>query len=77
MNTPALDVHALTPEERIDLIGQLWDSLDPEPLAPSSEVIDELRRRSAALDVSIERGEPLGESWESVKARLLNKVEIR
>lgn len=45
MAKPAVDISALTPEERVDLIGELWDSLDALPPVLSGEQSEELRRR--------------------------------
>ena len=60
MAAPILDFSHLTPEERIELAEQLWDSLDPAATALSDEQAAELRRRRAELDAD---GDP-GESWE-------------
>ena len=73
MSNTALDISALSPEERFELIGELWQSLKSTPQQISADVLTELRRRSADLDEDIARGEPLGQGWESVKAQLLNK----
>jgi len=37
MATRRLVVDGLTTDERIDLIGRLWDSLDAEAAAPMTE----------------------------------------
>lgn len=73
MSNTVLDISALSPEERFDLIGELWQSLESTPQQPSSELLDELRRRSAELDEDIAQGRPLGQPWEAVKVRLLSK----
>ena len=73
MSNTALDISALSPEERFELIGELWQSLKSTPQQISAGVLTELRRRSADLDEDIARGEQLGQGWESVKAQLLNK----
>lgn len=73
MSNTALDISALSPEERFELIGELWQSLKSTPQQISADVLTELRRRSADLDEDIARGEQLGQGWESVKAQLLNK----
>jgi putative addiction module component (TIGR02574 family) len=45
-----LDIDRLTPRERLDLIGELWDSLAPEDvrLTPAQEA--ELARRLRSFD---------------------------
>lgn len=58
MATPILDFSHLTPDERIELAEQLWDSLEPEAVAPSAEQLAELRRRRAELDTDGDPGEP-------------------
>lgn len=58
MATPILDFSHLTPEERIELAEQLWDSLDPQHIAASADQVAELRRRRAELDSDGNIGEP-------------------
>ncbi|MGI8510279.1 MAG: addiction module protein [Gemmatimonadaceae bacterium] len=58
MATPILDFNHLTPEERIELAEQLWDSIDPEAVGPADEQIAELRRRRAELAADGDPGEP-------------------
>ena len=62
MATPIFDFSHLTPEQRIELAEQLWDSLEPAALAPDEAQVAELRRRRAEL---AEDGDP-GEAWEQV-----------
>lgn len=62
MATPILDFSHLTPDERIELAGQLWDSLDPAALEPDAAQVAELRRRRAELAADGDPGEP----WEQV-----------
>ena len=51
MGRPAVDIDALTAEERLDLIERLWDSLDPSRDIPvGDEQRGELVARSDALD---------------------------
>lgn len=61
-----LDISRLTPEERLDLIGELWDSLSAAdvPLTPAHEA--ELDRRLSTFDVDRLEAVP----WEDVDAEL-------
>lgn len=61
----------LTAEERIELMGRLWDSLDPATAAPmTAELAAELDRREAEGDANPEAGEP----WPEIHASLLHKL---
>ncbi len=51
-----LDFSHLSPEERIDLICELWDSLDPDAAAVTAAQKAELHRRRKTLDEDIARG---------------------
>jgi len=68
---PELEIGALTVPQRLDLIGQLWDSIsDTAEAVPMPEWhCDELDRRLAAADTDPNAGIP----WEKVKARLRQK----
>jgi putative addiction module component (TIGR02574 family) len=59
----------LTADERLTLLGELWDSLadDPGQVPVTDAQKHDLRRRLAALDADPTAGSP----WEDVKARLL------
>ncbi|MBA3444184.1 MAG: addiction module protein [Gemmatimonadales bacterium] len=46
MGSPIFDFSHLTPEERIQLAEELWDSLEPSAVPLTQELADELRRRS-------------------------------
>jgi putative addiction module component (TIGR02574 family) len=57
----------LTPEERIQLAEDLWDSIEPEDMTPlTSEQKLELNRRLEEHRRNPGRASP----WEEVKARL-------
>lgn len=60
------EISRLSVDERLDLIGQLWDSLEHEPLPLSTAQQQELDRRLTTLDQ--ERAE--GKSWEQLRAEL-------
>jgi putative addiction module component (TIGR02574 family) len=71
MATRPIVVDDLTTDERIELIGRLWDSLDAQAAAPMTEGLQqELARREADAD----RDPDSGESWESVRDRLMKRV---
>lgn len=61
-----LDISRLTPKERLDLIGELWDSLSAADvrLTPAQEA--ELERRLATFDADRSEAIP----WEDIEAEL-------
>ena len=59
-----IPIEQLTPSERLTLIGELWDSLDPADVPVTQAQKDELdRRRDAATSET-------GKSWEELEASL-------
>jgi putative addiction module component (TIGR02574 family) len=53
----AISLDALTADERIQLIGKLWDSLDPAVAAPITPALAaELDRREAEADAAPDAG---------------------
>lgn len=67
MNAALLeDALRLTPEERLDLIGALWETLSEEDIPVSSEERDLLDARLADLEANPDDQSP----WLEVKARL-------
>ncbi len=68
MSMPAIDIERLSPEERLRLIADLWESLRtrPDAVPLSRAQRDELDRRLDELD----RGETETIPWEEVKRRL-------
>ena len=66
----ALGIDRLSQEERLNLIGEIWDSLGPidQREIPESHR-QELDRRLAAADADLTAGRP----WEEVRARLRDK----
>jgi len=66
-----LDIASLTPEERLGLLEELWDSLTavPEalPLTPAQRA--ELDRRLDELDAE----GPVGIPWEEVLSRIRSR----
>lgn len=66
MAKPALDLSNLTPDEKLELIDDLWQSLRPEDLVLSAEQRAELDRR---LD-RLERDGPTGIPWDVVLSEM-------
>ena len=63
--SPALE--SLTAQERIVLMGRLWDSLDPAAAAPLSPALAaELARREAQADADPDAGIP----WDALRGNL-------
>jgi len=64
-------VMQLTPAERLELIGDIWDSLDERDLPPLSEdQIQEMGRRLAE-----HRADPASaRSWEEVRAETRSRL---
>jgi putative addiction module component (TIGR02574 family) len=61
----------LSAEERIELIGKLWDSLDPALAAPVTPALAaELDRREAAADAAPDDGEAWTEIRDSLRKKL-------
>jgi putative addiction module component (TIGR02574 family) len=71
MSKRAVDIAALTPEERLSLLEQLWDSLTatPEAIPLTEAQRDELDRRLDDLEVD----GPVGIPWEDVLSRIRNR----
>jgi putative addiction module component (TIGR02574 family) len=60
------EVARLTPQERIELISQLWDSLEDDQLSLTAAQQAELDRRLATLD----RDRREGITWAALKTEL-------
>jgi putative addiction module component (TIGR02574 family) len=59
----------LPPEEKLELIGDLWDSLDEADVPLTPEQIKELDRRLAEYERDPTRGIPLGEFLARLESR--------
>ena len=68
MSKRGVDIASLTPEERLDLLEELWDSLaaKPEQIRLTGAQRAELDRR---LD-DLEREGPVGIPWDEVLGRI-------
>ena len=60
------EITRLSPDERLTLIAQLWDSLDDHQVQLTEAQEAELERRLATLDY--DRSESV--TWETLKAEL-------
>ena len=71
MSKPALNIDDLTPEERLHLIEELWDSLNETPgsVPLSDGQREELDRR---LD-DLERSGPEGIPWDQVLQQIRSR----
>ena len=71
MANPKVDISRLTPSERLELLEELWDSLDPNEAAPMSpELAEELERRSTEAAAEPDGGR----DWAQVKADLKRRL---
>ena len=65
-----IDIANLSPEERLGLLEQLWDSLSPEAIPMTDAQKEELDRRLDELD----REGPVGIPWNEVLDRIRNRA---
>jgi putative addiction module component (TIGR02574 family) len=71
MSKRELDIASLTPEERLDLLEELWDSL-----GAASEAIPLTEAQRAELDRrldDLEREGPVGIPWDEVLGRIRSR----
>jgi putative addiction module component (TIGR02574 family) len=75
MNKRAVDITALTTEERLSLVEELWDSLvtQPEAVPLTRPQREELDRR---LD-DLEREGPVGIPWDEVLNRIRSRTRTQ
>jgi putative addiction module component (TIGR02574 family) len=65
-----LGIDRMSPNERLELISEIWDSLSPsEQVRLTENQKEELDRRIAAADADPSLGTP----WDIVKARLRSR----
>lgn len=71
MASAKIPVDALSADERIELMGRLWDSLDPAAAAPITPALAaELARREAEADAEPEAGV----EWSNIRTELRKKL---
>ena len=68
MGHPAIDIDSMAPEDRLALIGELWDSLQRMP--DSIPVPDAHRKELDARLDAIERGEAELVEWDEDLRRM-------
>ena len=75
MAKPTLDIERLSPDERLELMEQLWESLRKEPSSVplTNAQREELDRRLDDLESDIQKGVPLGIPWDEVLQRIRNR----
>jgi len=75
MAQAALNLDALSPEEQLQLLEDLWERLCRHPGGPplTDEQKAELDRRLDDMEDDIRNGRPLGRPWSEVKERLQSR----
>ena len=66
----AIDIAKLSPEQRLELLEQIWDTLSPEAVPMTDGQKEELNRRLDELD----REGPVGIPWNEVLDRIRNRA---
>ena len=76
MSKPTLDIERLSPDERLELMEQLWESLrkDPSSVPLTDAQREELDRRLDELEADVQRGASLGIPWDEVLQRIRNRA---
>jgi putative addiction module component (TIGR02574 family) len=65
---PAIDYSHMT-REKLDLIGEIWDSIEADAIPLTEAQAAELDRRLATLDEDIEQGEDAFAIYDELTAR--------
>jgi putative addiction module component (TIGR02574 family) len=79
MTEPGFDYRSLSVDERLELVGDIWDSIadeantNPDLLPLSDAERAELDRRVAALDANPATGIPMDDVLEGIRARLRDR----
>ena len=71
MTNSKLDVKALSADERLNLIEQIWDSLEADDVPVTEAQKAELDRRIQGMDRDGERGIP----WQDVLDRIRGRAK--
>ncbi|MGE0439020.1 MAG: addiction module protein [Vicinamibacterales bacterium] len=70
MAHPKIDFSHLSPRERLELIGELWDSLSDDAFEITPELAAELDRRLDEMRQNPDAGRPWEEVREDLRRRL-------
>ena len=75
MARPAVNLDDLSPDEQLELLGEIWDRLSQHPAAvPLSDAQrKELDQRLDMLEEDLRAGRPLGSPWSEVRERLRSR----
>ena len=71
MARPAIKIDELSSDEKLSLIGELWNSLDEADVTLSDSQRRELHRRLDLLDAQ----GPSGRPWSEVERRIRSSVQ--
>lgn len=71
MSDPAVDISSLTPEQKLRLIEELWDSLSDDEIPVTEAQKLELDRRFADLEANPDQLIP----WDEVRRRLHDRAK--
>lgn len=69
MGDSHIDIKSLTPEERLALLEEIWDSLDPEAVPVTDAQRRELDRRLDDLEGDRDLGIPWDEVLRQIRER--------
>lgn len=69
VSSPIFDFSHLTPEERIQLAEELWDSLEPSTVPLTPELAAELQRRREEYRRDGDPGQPWREALDDIEKR--------
>jgi len=66
---PAIDYRHMTTMEKLDLIGEIWDSIEQDSIPLTDAQTAEIDRRLATLDKDIKHGMTAAESLALLEQR--------
>ena len=79
MTKPAVDYRSLSVDERLELVGDIWDSIadeanaNPDLLPLTEEQKAELDRRVAEYEANPSAGIPMDEALKRIRARFRDR----